>query len=41
MIVPKIRNRTELACFNLFLERNINPTVTGNSVIIKKRSNLN
>ena len=41
MIVPKISIKIESACFNLFLERNINPTVTGNSIIIKKRSNLN
>jgi len=40
-MVPKIRIRMESACFNLFFERNIKPTVTGNSAIIKKRSNLN
>ena len=40
-MVPKIRIRIESACFNLFFERNIKPTVTGNSAIIKKKSNLN
>ena len=40
-MVPKIRIRIESACFNLFFERNIKPTVKGNIVIIKKRSNLN
>ncbi|SVC36440.1 uncharacterized protein METZ01_LOCUS289294, partial [marine metagenome] len=41
IIVPKIRIRIESACFNLFFERNANPTVTGNNVIMKKVSNLN
>jgi len=41
IMVPKIRIRIESACLNLFFERNIKPTVTGNSAIIKKRSNLN
>ena len=40
-MVPKIRIRIESACFNLFFERNISPTVTGNNAIIKKKSNLN
>ena len=41
IMVPKIRIRIESACFNLFFERNIKPTVTGNIVIIKNKSNLN
>ena len=40
IIVPKIRIRIESACFNLFFERNINPTVTGNIIIMKNKSNL-
>ncbi len=40
-MVPKIRIRIESACLSPFFESNINPTVTGKIIIIKKRSNLN
>ena len=41
IIVPKIRISIESACFNLFFERKIKPTVTGSNAIIKNKSNLN
>jgi len=40
-MIPKIRIRIEAACVNIYLERNIKTTVTGNKTIIKKRSNHN